>query len=204
MLGFSERRICKVITVHRSSLRYKPVNRDFQRKLEKRVVDIASEYGRYGYRQVTGLLNMEGWDVGKDRVFTIWQREGLKVPYKQPKRSRLWLADGSCIRKRPEHVNHVWSYDFVSEETYDGRKIKILNVVDEFSRECLLSLVARRIRSQDVILALADLFLQRGCPTYIRSDNGPEFIAKKLRAWLGKLEVQPLYIQPGSPWENGY
>lgn len=180
------------------------MNREFQSKLRERVISIASEYGRYGYRQVTGLLKMEGWDVGKDRVFAIWRKEGLKVPQKQPKRARLWLADGSCIRQRPEYVNHVWSYDFVSEQTHDGRKFKILNVVDEFSRECLLSLVARRIRSQDVILALADLFLQRGCPTHIRSDNGPEFIATKLRLWLGKLDVQPLFIQPGSPWENGY
>lgn len=203
-LGFSERRICKVVKLHRSSMRYQPVNREFQSKLRARVISIASEYGRYGYRQVTGMLNMEGWDVGKDRVFTIWRKEGLKVPQKQPKRARLWLADGSCIRQRPEHVNHVWSYDFVSEQTHDGRKFKILNVVDEFSRECLLSLVARRIRSQDVILALADLFLQRGCPIHIRSDNGPEFIATKLRVWLGKLDVQPLFIQPGSPWENGY
>lgn len=136
------------------------MNREFQKKLRDRVVSIASEYGRYGYRQVTGMLNMEGWDVGKDRVFSIWRKEGLKVPQKQPKRARLWLTDGSCIRQRPEYVNHVWSYDFVSEQTHDGRKFKILNVVDEFSRECLLSLVARRIRSQDVILALADLFFR--------------------------------------------
>ena len=147
---------------------------------------------------------MEGFDVGKDRVFNIWRSEGLQVPQKQPKRSRLWLNDGSCIRLRPEFKDHVWSYDFVSEQTHDGRKLKILNVIDEYSRECLLSLVARRIRSQDVIFALADLFLKRGFPKYIRSDNGPEFIAKKLKNWLKKLEVQPLYIEPGSPWENGY
>jgi putative transposase len=203
-LGFSERRICKVIEVQRSLLRYQPVNKDFQNQLHARVVSIAQEYGRYGYRQVTGMLNMEGWDVGKDRVFSIWRKEGLKVPQKQPKRARLWLADGSCIRKRPEYVNHVWSYDFVSEQTHDGRKFKILNIIDEFSRECLMSLVARRIRSQDVILALADLFLKRGLPKHIRSDNGPEFVATKLREWLGKLDVQPLFIHPGSPWENGY
>lgn len=203
-LGFSERRICKVISVHRSSFRYKPVSREFHKLLRARVVDLASEYGRYGYKQITGILNMEGWDVGKDRVFTIWRQEGLKVPQKQPKRARLWLADGSCIRQRAEYVNHVWSYDFVSEETNDRRKFKVLNVVDEFSRECLLTLVARRIRATDVIMALADLFLQKGIPKHIRSDNGPEFIAKKLRSWLGTLEVQPLYIQPGSPWENGF
>jgi putative transposase len=203
-LGYSERRICKVIEVHRSLMGYRPVKRDFQNQLRERVVSIASEFGRYGYRQVTGMLNMEGWDVGKDRVFSIWQQEGLKVPEKQPKRARLWLADGSCIRKRPEFRNHVWSYDFVSEKTHDGRSFKILNIIDEYSRECLLSLVQRRIRSQDVILALADLFLKKGMPKYIRSDNGPEFIATKLRLWLQKLEVEPLFIQPGSPWENGY
>lgn len=180
------------------------MSRDFQNRLNARVIELAGEYGRYGYKQVTGLLNMEGWDVGKDRVFTIWSKEGLKVPQKQPKRSRLWLNDGSCIRLRPEYKNHVWSYDFVSEQTYDGRKIKILNVIDEFSRECLLSLVARRIRSQDVIFALADLFLKYGFPKHIRSDNGPEFIARNLKNWMQKLEVQPLYIEPGSPWENGY
>ncbi len=185
-------------------MHYQPVSRDFQNRLKQRVVEVASEFGRYGYRQVTGILNMEGWNVGKDRVFTIWRQEGLKVPQKQPRRARLWLADGSCIRKRPEYPNHVWSYDFVSEKTHDGRSFKILNVIDEFSRECLLSLVARRIRSKDVILALADLFLQRGLPEHIRSDNGPEFIASKLRCWLDRLDVKPLFIQPGSPWENGY
>ena len=167
-------------------------------------MQLASEYGRYGYRQITGLLNMEGWEVGRDRVFSIWRKEGLKVPSKQPKRGRIWLNDGSCLRLKPEFKNHVWSYDFVSEETYDGRRIKILNIVDEFSRECLLSLVARRIRSQDVILALADLFLKYGLPKHIRSDNGPEFVARKLKKWLQQLKVQPLYIEPGSPWENGY
>ena len=167
-------------------------------------MQLASEYGRYGYRQITGLLNMEGWEVGRDRVFSIWRKEGLKVPSKQPKRGRIWLNDGSCLRLKPEFKNHVWSYDFVSEETYDGRRIKILNIVDEFSRECLLSLVARRIRSQDVILALADLFLKHGLPKHIRSDNSPEFVARKLKKWLQQLKVQPLYIEPGSPWENGY
>jgi transposase InsO family protein len=152
-------------------MRYQPVNREFQSKLRARVISITSEYGRYGYRHVTGMLDMEGWDVGKDRVFTIWRKEELKVPQKQPKRSRLWLADGSCIRLRPEFKNHVWSYDFVSEQTYDGRKFKILNIIDEHTRECLASHVARRIRSQDVILILADLFLRHGIPKHIRSDN---------------------------------
>lgn len=203
-LGVSERRACKIIGQDRSTQRYEKQPNEEQEKLRNRVVDIATEYGRYGYRKVTEMLNLEGWDVGKDRVFTIWRQEGLKVPQKQPKRSRLWLADGSCVRHRPERKNHVWSYDFVSDQTHDGRKIKILNIIDEYTRECLVSHVARRIRSQDVILILADLFLQRGCPQFIRSDNGPEFIAKELVKWMKKLEVQPLFIEPGSPWENGY
>lgn len=203
-LKISERRACKTIGQIRSTQRYQRIPNPEQEKLEGRVLAIASEYGRYGYRQVTDLLNMEGFVVGKDRVFSIWQREGLKVPQKQPKRSRLWLVDGSCIRLRPEYKNHVWSYDFVSEQTHDGRKFKILNIIDEHTRECLASHVARRIRSQDVILILADLFLKHGIPKHIRSDNGPEFIAKKLVAWIKSLEVQPLFIQPGSPWENGY
>lgn len=203
-LSVSERRACKVIGQIRSTQRYEALPNQEQEKLRERVIALASEYGRYGYRQITSLLNMEGWEVGKDRVLTIWRKEGLKVPQKQPKRARLWLTNGSSIRKRPEFPNHVWSYDFVAERTHDGRTIKILNIIDEYTRECLCSLVRRRIRSRDVIFALADLFLERGCPKYIRSDNGPEFIAKNLVNWMQKLEVQPLFIQPGSPWENGY
>lgn len=200
----SERRACRVIGQLRSTQRYEPRPQQHNELLRTRIIELAVGYGRYGYRQVTGLLNMEGWEVGKDRVYTIWREEGLKVPQKQPKRARLWLADGSCVRHRPEHPNHVWSYDFVAERTHDGRPFKVLNIMDEYTRECLASVVARRIRSQEVILTLADLFLQRGCPRYVRSDNGPEFIARKLINWMKSLEVQPLFIEPGSPWENGY
>ena len=150
------------------------------------------------------MLQLEGWDVGKDRVHAIWREEGLQVPHKQPKRARLWMADGSCIRMRPTHKNHVWSYDFVAEKNHDGRPFKILNIIDEFTRECLASYVARRIRSQDVLLILADLFIEHGIPAHIRSDNGPEFVAKILMRWFKTLEVKPLFIEPGSPWENGY
>jgi len=167
-------------------------------------VEVASQYGRYGYRQVTNLLNLEGWDVGRERVYTIWRKEGLQVPQKQPKRSRLWLTDGSCIREQPRYRHHVWSYDFVSDRTHNGKPIKIFNVIDEFSRECLASVVMRRIRSQEVLLILAKLMIRHGCPTHVRSDNGPEFVAKRLMQWFEKLEVKPLFIEPGSPWENGY
>jgi len=193
-----------VIGQLRSTQRYSRRIDEEKEALRKRVVEIASEYGRYGYRPVTDILKMEGWVVGKDAVYTIWREEGLKVPQKQPKRARLWLADGSCIRLRPEYRNHVWSYDFVHDRTHDGKPFRILNIIDEFSKECLASVVRRRFSAQDVILILADLFIKRGCPKHIRSDNGPEFVARKLVSWLKKIEVGPLFIQPASPWENGY
>ena len=169
-----------------------------------RVIELASRYGRYGYRRITALLRREGWRVNHKRVERLWRREGLKVPKKQPKRGRLWLTDGSCLRHRPERPNHVWSYDFVADRTHDGRPLKMLCIVDEYTRECLTIEVERRIRSMDVLECLADLFVTRGTPDYIRSDNGPEFTAKLVREWLERLDVQTLFIEPGSPWENGY
>ena len=203
-LCVSERRACVVLQQPRTTQRYEVRPDVLTEHIRPRVIELAKEYGRYGYRRVTDLLNMEGISVGKDRVYTIWREEGLKVPEKQPKRSRLWINNGSCIRLAPTHRNHVWSYDFVFERTRDGRSFKVLNIIDEFTRECLCSLVKRKISSQDVILTLADLFLQRGIPEYIRSDNGPEFIAKNLVKWLKGLNVKTLFIEPGSPWENGY
>lgn len=203
-LQVSERRACKIVGQFRGTQRYEASVDPDRERLRTRIIELASEYGRYGYKTITDMLRLEGWDVGRDRVWTIWREEGLKVPMKQPKRKRLWLADGSCIRLRPEYKNHVWSYDFVSDQTHDGRKFRILNVIDEFTRECLASHVARRIRSQDVIFILADLFIKHGVPKHIRSDNGPEFVAKKVVKWFKDLKVQPLFIEPGSPWENGY
>jgi transposase InsO family protein len=165
---------------------------------------LARQYGRYGYRRVTALLRDAGWHVNRKRVERIWRREGLKVPQKQPKRGRLWLNDGSCIRLRPEYPGHVWAYDFVEGLTYDGRKFRILAIIDEASRECVALLVARRIRSADVLAILAELFIFHGPPAHIRSDNGPEFIATAVKGWLAQIGVQTLYITPGSPWENGY
>ncbi len=130
--------------------------------------------------------------------------EGLKVPKKQPKRRRLWLNDGSCIRLRPEYRDHFWSYDFMVDRTTDGRAFKILNITDEFTRECLAILVARQIKTQDVIDLLSQLFIYRGVPEHIRSDNGPEFTANAIRKWLNRLDVKTLFIEPGSPWGNGY
>ena len=150
------------------------------------------------------MLRADGWGVNHKRVERIWRQEGLKVPARQPKRGRLWLNDGSCIRLRPEHRNHVWAYDFVFDRTREGRPLKLLNVVDEFTRECLTIDVARKQTSRDVLRTLAQLMLRHGIPKYIRSDNGPEFVAKAVRDWLSRLEVGTLFIEPGSPWENGY
>jgi transposase InsO family protein len=168
------------------------------------VVSLAAEYGRYGYRRVTGLLWNEGWRVNHKRVERIWKREGLKVPKRQPKRGRLWLNDGSCVRRRPERPNHVWAYDFVHERTHNGKALRMLTIVDEYTRECLAIEVGRKLNSENVLEQLAELFILRGTPEYIRSDNGPEFVAKRVRKWLSDLQVNALFIEPGSPWENGY
>ena len=169
-----------------------------------RIVELAEQYGRYGYRMITGLLQQEGWRVNHKRVERIWRQEGLKVPKRQPKRRRLWLNDGSCVRLRPQYKDHVWSYAFVAERTADGKALRLLNIMDEYTRECLSIRVQRRIGSEDVLDELSNLFITRGIPEHIRSDNGPELTAKALREWLKDLGVKTLYIEPGSPWENGY
>jgi transposase InsO family protein len=177
-----------------------------EKRLTDDIVTLAARYGRYGYRRITALLNNNehGWRVNHKRVERIWRKEGLKVPKKQPKRGRLWLNDGSCIRLRPEHKDHVWSYDFMVERTTDGRAFRVLNIIDEFTRESLSGKVNRKISSQDVIDELFNLFIFRGIPEHIRSDNGPEFTARAVRRWLNRLGVKTLFIEPGSPWENGY
>ena len=203
-LDVSERKACEVIGQPRSTQRYDKQVPDDEELLRQRIIELASEYGRYGYRRVTALLRNEGWIVNHKRVQRIWREEGLKVPQKQPKRGRLWLNDGSVVRLRPLFPKHVWSYDFMEDCTHNGVKFRILNVIDEYTRECLAVKVARRLNSHDVVEVLTDLFIERGVPVHIRSDNGSEFIAKRVREWLEKLQVRPLYIEPGSPWENGY
>ena len=188
----------------RSTQRRVPHVADDEPLLVKRMIGLASQYGRYGYRLITGMLRNEGWKVNHKRIERLWRREGLKVPRKQPKRRRLWANDGSCVRLRPSYVDHVWSYDFVQDRTAEGRAFQMLTIIDEYSRECLAINVARRLNSEDVLERLSDLFVRRGMPAYIRSDNGPEFTAKKVRDWLERLDVKTLFIEPGSPWENGY
>ena len=204
VLGVSERRVCGVLGQGRSTQRYVRLVPDDEDALTAAIVARASEFGRYGYRRVTALLKRDGWQVNHKRVERIWRREGLKVPKRQPKRGRLWLNDGSCIRLRPCWPNHVWAYDFVEDRTRDGRKFRVLTVIDEYTRECLAIEVARHLRSDDVLYRLTELFVERGPPDHIRSDNGSEFTAIAVREWLQRVGVTTLYIEPGSPWENGY
>ena len=189
---------------HRSTQRKAPRGREDAERLTADVIELARQYGRYGYRKIAALLRQAGWSVSDGRVERVWRREGLKVPQKQPKRGRLWLTDGSCIRLRAEHANHVWSYDFVEDRTHDGRKYRMLNVVDEFTHECLAIRINRKLKAIDVIDVLSDLFMLRGIPGHIRSDNGPEFVAKAVQEWIATVGAKTAYIEPGSPWENGY
>lgn len=203
-LGVSERRACRVIGQRRSTQRYEGGLAEDEEALRARVVALASAYGRYGYRRITALLQQEGWPVNHKRVERIWRQEGLKVPARQPKRGRLWLNDGACIRLRPEYRHHVWSYDFVQGRTHDGQSFRLLNVLDEYSRECLAVKVARHLDHDDVLGCLTELFCRYGVPAHLRSDNGPEFTAIRVRELLARLGVTALFIEPGSPWENGY
>ena len=200
----SERFACRVLGQHRSTQRKVAVLAEDDAALTGAIVALALQYGRYGYRRITALLRRDGWTVNVKRVERIWRREGLKVPARQPKRARLWLTDGSCLRLRPERPDHVWSYDFVEHRTHNGRKYRMLNVIDEFTRECLAIRVSRKLKALDVIDVLSDLFSLRGVPGHIRSDNGPEFIAKAVQDWIAAVGSTTAYIEPGSPWENGY
>ena len=204
-LKLSERRVCRVLGQHRSTQRRRPKGPDDEQALIDDMTVLVRRYGRYGYRKIAELLrSTAGWVINDKRVERIWRREGLKVPAKQPKKGRLWLADGSCIRLRAEYANHVWSYDFVEDRTHEGKKYRMLNIIDEFTHECLAIRVDRRLKSIDVIDVLSDLFILRGVPGHIRSDNGPEFVAKAVQTWITAVGAKTAYIAPGSPWENGF
>jgi putative transposase len=202
--GIAQRRACVAIGAHRTTIRHCTKRTGDEERLRGDILRLAGQYGRYGYRRITAMLHAEGWGVNHKRVERLWREEGLKVPQKQPKRCRLYLNDGSCIRLRPCWENHVWSYDFVSERLADGSKIRMLTVMDEYSRKCLAIRVQRQLKSHDVLDVLSDLFLIHGLPDYIRSDNGSEFTAHALRDWLKGVGVKTAYIEPGSPWENGF
>ena len=201
----SERLACSLVGLSRTAWRHMPLPRDDEEPFKAEVIRLASMYGRYGYRMIAGLMRNAAWgQATPSKVGRIWREEGLKVPQKQPPGGRLWLNDGSCIRLRANRPNHVWSYDFVFIRDAYGGKIRMLTMIDEFSRKCLAIHCARRIGSIQVIEQLAHAMILHGIPQYIRSDNGPEFIAKELRNWLQGVGVKTAYIEPGSPWENGY
>jgi len=203
-LRVTERRACEVLGQPRATQRRKLRPPNDEDRLTRDIVSLAEQFGRYGYRRITALLNASGWQVNHKRVERIWRREGLKVPQRQPKKGRLWLNDGSCIRLRPERKNHVWAYDFVWSRTHDGRPVKMITVIDEFSRECLAIRAARKMRSDHVLELFTELFTLKGVPEHIRSDNGPEMTTVSVRRWFEKVGAQTLFIEPGSPWENGY
>ena len=200
----SERRACNVVDQPRSSQRYQAKVRDDEAKLVSRMLELVRRYPRYGYRFITAKLRQEGWQVNAKRVYRLWRREGLKVPKKKRKKRRLGTSANGCHRRKSEHSNDVWCWDFVFDYTRSGTQLKWLSIVDEYTRECLCLKVDRSITSEDVLDTLAELFAMRGVPKHIRSDNGPEFVAHAIGRWLDQLDVEALYIKPGSPWENGY
>ena len=200
----SERRACRAIGQPRNTQRHKIKRLSDEDVLTHKIIELANQYGCYGPKMITGLLKGLGMHVNHKRVERIWREQSLKVLKKQKKKSRLWTNDGSCIRLRQEYPKHVWSYDIVEDKTYDGRKFRILNILDGHERECMACYVSRKISSIQVIECLSETFLRYGMPEYLRSDNGSEFIAKRVREFLSRLGTQPTYITPGSLWENGY
>ena len=200
----SERRACQVLRQPRSSQRYEARASSDAVQVVHRMHELVRRHPRFGYRRIAVHLQREGFQAGFDRVYSLWRREGLKVPRKQRKRRRLGKSANGCVRYQVERVNHVWAWDFIFDRTSNGTSLKWLSVVDEYTRECLCLKVGRRMTSRDIQEALEGLFVAHGVPEHIRSDNGPEFIAQGLRVWLERSKVGSLYIEPGSPWENGY
>jgi putative transposase len=203
-MDVSERRACQVLEQPRSSQRYVSTKVGKDAALVERMVALSKENPRYGYRRVWALLRREGWEVNKKRVQRLWREAGLRVPAKERKRRRLGTSENGCTRRRAKYIDHVWSYDFAMDTTQDGRRLKVMPVVDEYSRECLALQMERSITAEDVVETLARLFTERGEPAYIRSDNGSEFTAEAIKRWLEASGIETLYIEPGAPWENAY
>ncbi len=200
----SERRACHGLGFRRSSLRYKRRVRADEPQLRKRILELVRKRPRFGYRRIAQLLRSEGFRASNKRVHRIWRQEGLKVPKKTRKKRALGNGSNACNRHRGMHANHVWSWDFIFDRTESGQTLKWFVIIDEFTRRCITLDVSRGFKSTDIIDRLSELFVMYGIPEHIRSDNGPEFIAKAIRDWLSKLGVKTLYIEPGSPWENGF
>ena len=202
--GVSQRRACRVLGQPRSTQRKEPRRKEEERALVGRVLELVRRHPRFGYRRIWALLRREGWRVNRKRIWRLWRQQGLKVPRKQRKKRRLGCSANGCVRRRAEYRNHVWAWDFIFDRTADGRPLKWLTLEDEYTRECLALEVGRGMPARVVIEVLAGVVRRRGAPAGLRSDNGPEFIAKALRAWLAVEGVETLYIEPGAPWENGY
>ena len=200
----SQRRVCKTLGQPRATQRGRRLRPDRDKALVLKLRRLARRYPRYGYRMITALVRREGWWVNRKRIYRLWRQEGLQVPRRAHKRRRCGDSKNGCTRKKARYPNHVWTYDFLFDQTEDGRRLKLLPVVDEFTRECLTLEVARHMEAQDVIGVLEYLFALRGAPGYLRSDNGPEFVAQRIKAWLAERQTGPLFIEPGSPWENAY
>jgi putative transposase len=200
----SERRACGALGQCRSSQRYQPLDDEEEKRLVQEMLALVGQHPRYGYRRIWALLRKAGWKVNRKRIYRLWRQEGLKVPQKQHKKRRLGMSANSCVRRKAEYMNHVWAWDFVHDRTTNGRPLKCLSIVDEYTRECVALEVDRSITAEKAIDVLVDLFRIRGVPRHIRSDNGPEFIAQAIRRWLTHSGVETLYVEPGSPWENGY
>jgi putative transposase len=201
----SERRACRVLGQQRSTQRQRPKKaQEGEQRLVARMLELVRQHPRYGYRRVWALLRREGWRVNRQRVYRLWRKEGLRVPRKQRKKRRLGSSANSCVRRPAVHKNHVWAWDFLHDRTSDGRPLKWFTLVDEYTRECLALEVGRGMTARAVSQVLAGVVRERGSPAHIRSDNGPEFIAKGIRAWMSGAGLEALYIEPGAPWENGY
>ena len=203
-MGLSERKVCKVLGQSRSTQRYKPKLPDKDKPVIADMLELHVKHPRYGYRRITILLRQNDWLINFKRVYRLWCQEGFKVPRRQHKKLHAGTSENSCDRKKAEYYNHVWSYDFVNERLENGRKVRMLVVIDEFTRECLALDVSKHFKGKDVVEVLRYLFAVRGCPEFIRSDNGPEFVSKAVQKWLEVSGVDTLYVAPGSPWENGY
>jgi putative transposase len=199
-----ERRVCRVLGQARSTQRYKPVEREDEQRIVRRLHELARQHPRRGYRLMCGMLRLEGFRVNFKRVHRLWRCEGFKVPQKQHKRRRLGHSENGILRRRADRKDHVWCLDFIHDTDERNRPIKWLSVVDEYTRECVALEPGRSITAADVVEVLTELFMIRGVPTHIRSDNGPEFVASAIKRLAEITGVENLYIAPGSPWENGY
>ncbi len=201
----SQRRACKVLNQPRATQRYRAKGPSSdQKKLVGRIHELVRKHPRYGYRRIWALLRREGWKVNRKRIYRLWRQEGLKVPKKTRKRRNLGHSGNSCVRRKATHIDHVWCWDFVHDRTTDGQPLKWLAITDEYTRECLALEVNRGITADAVVDVLVELFFTRGTPKHIRSDNGPEFIAEAIKKYTKRTDIETLYVEPGSPWENGY